>query len=188
MKKITLYTLITFLFVQCGSISSLDQVKRLVNKSANLQFLNPTEFESARKLMLEKLDNDILSSDTIIIFELFPDGTGSPYNTSIYESNNRTVRSYYAVRNTPKLTADSLAYTPIENKILTMVINGEIERVKDEGKNSTATPASKIIINIITKDEKGKFTTRTVLTNSFFVPMDFQKDILFLLHRNKIKQ
>lgn len=167
MKRILLYTLIAFLFIQCGSTSSLNQVKRLVNKSTNLKFLNPTEFEASRKFMLEKLGDEIVSSDTIIILEEFPDGVGD-YNTSIYESNNKTVRSYYAARNPTNLTViDSLVCWPFRSNILAMVVRGEIEEVKYKGDNSTLTPTAHMIINIITKNKKGKFVTKTILTYDF---------------------
>lgn len=175
LKCIPFLMFIVFMFVQCKS-SELSQIKRLVNHSASFKWLNPKQFESGRKLMFNKLNDDILQSDSIIIMESFPDGTGS-YYTAIYGSKNKTVACYQEVMEIGKLTVDSLKYWSGHDDILSMVIRGELEEVKSQGEHSLITPSSRLIINILTRDDRGKFKRETIVTWEFSVLPNYNRKI-----------
>ena len=172
MKHIFKYSIIlilSFPLTQC-QISQFSQIKRRINKSTSIKFINKEEFNSSRALMLSILEPDIVKNDTIIIGESFPDGTGSNYHSWIYESNENELKCYKAIVSyKKKVFIDSLVRCPCsESTILKMARTGRFDEIKRRGDATTLTPATTLIINIGVKNkEKKKFDFTTLVTQEF---------------------
>ncbi len=169
-KLVIFFCCAILFFCQCKT-SQLSRIENLVKKSTAIKFLNKQEFDQCRGLMLKTLSPSIMHNDTIIILEYFPDGTGSSYSCSIYESRNRTVSIYTTIKSMQKgeIHIDSLALlSNVKDYILPMVINNQLDEVKKRGDATTLTPASTLILNILSKDKaKNRFTIQTLNTQDF---------------------
>ena len=160
-----------FIFVllfQCKT-TQLESFKNSVRKSTSINFLNPQEFNRSRELMLNTFSVDVMENDSVIIMEYFPDGLQNYYCT-IYESKDKIVRRYRANVSIKKgaIYVDSLSTSNVKDEILPMIIDGKLDEVKKRGEKTTLTPASTLIINILTKDEdKADFKIKTVRTRNF---------------------
>lgn len=170
MKNKYMFTLlfIPILFFQCRT-TQLEKFENTVRKSPSINFLNPQEFNKCRELMLNTFSPDVIENDSVIILEYFADGTHGYYCT-IYESKDKLCRSYLAVRSIQKgaIYVDSLRTSDIKDKILPMIINGQLSEVKNRGDKTTLTPATTLIINILIKNkDQTVFSANTVVTQNF---------------------
>lgn len=169
MKNNWIYILfIPILFFQCKT-TQLEKFEKAVKKSTSIKFLNPQEFKKSRELMLSTFSPNVIESDSVIILEYFADGIHGYYCT-IYESRDRICKMYSAVVSIKNgaICVDSLERSNVKDKILPMIINGDLDKVKKKGDKTTLTPAALLIINILTKEgDKPEFNVRTVITRNF---------------------
>ena len=168
-SKYVFIVFISILFFQCKT-TQLRKFENAVRKSTSINFLNLQEFNRSRELMLNTFSPDVIENDSVIILEYFADGIHGYYCT-IYESKG-SLRHYSAARNIKRkggsIYVDSLKTSDVKDRILPMIINGELNDVIKKGGGATLTPAALLIINILTKNEnKTGFDTKTVVTQKF---------------------
>lgn len=162
---------IIFILYQCKT-NQLERIEiNLKKTSENIKLINKEEFEESRNLIFNKLssNNNVLKNDTIIFLEYFFDGTGG-YHCTIYESDNRIINRYSAQKSIKNkaIHIDSLVVSKAPDKILRMILDGQLDEIKQRGDATTLTPAAILIINIGVKDkEKNKFNFKTLVTQEF---------------------
>ena len=167
-NKYIIFSLVISLFIQCKT-NKLAQIQKGIIKSYPAKFLNKRDFDKSRTLMFENLSPEILSNDTIILLEYFSDIHRTYYYT-IYESNDKSIKSYIAATSikSGKFYVDSLRASNIDDKILKMILTNKLNEIKKRGDATTLTPAAILIINIGVKDkEKNKFNFKTLVTQDF---------------------
>ena len=166
--KYALLLLAVLLFVQCKT-TGLTQIKRDINNSYSIKSSNKGAFGQSRALMFKTLPADIMRNDTIIIIEYYTSDNLN-YFVSLYQSEDKTIECHRIVFNrySEKQITYSLVPTDFPDKIMEMVIRGDIEEVKRRGDNRDWTPVTTLIINIGVKDQKKeKFNFTTIIANNF---------------------
>ena len=166
--KFSIVLIFSFTLIQCQT-SRHSQIKKEIIKSYSVKSLNKEEFDESRKRMIETLSPEIIENDTIILMEYFTNVNGN-YSCTIYESKNRLTNRYIAQRSMKKnrIYVDSLVSLNIPDKILGMVLAGDLDEIKIRGDEITITPAATLIINIGVKNkEKKKFDFITLVTQEF---------------------
>lgn len=167
-NKYTYIVFISILFFQCKT-TQLEKFENSVRKSTSVNFLNLQEFSRSRELMLSTFSPDVIENDSVIILEYFADGIHGYYCT-IYKSKDKFYRCYSAVRSIKKgvIYVDSLELSNIEDKILPMIIKGQLGEVKNRGDKTRLTPETKLVINILIKNkDQTDFNINTVITQKF---------------------
>lgn len=162
---------LVFSSFQCDA-GELQKIRKELEKTSCVKFLNKKEFEKSRSLMLEKLPSNLLENDTIVFMEYFSDGVGVGYYCTIYKSSDKSVERYIAKRSIKenKVCVDSLIVLDVPDKILEMVHVGKLDEIKKKGDTTTLTPSATLIINIGVKDKKQmKFNFTTLVTQNFSI-------------------
>ncbi|WP_291528352.1 hypothetical protein [Bacteroides sp. UBA939] len=170
-KTIFLSLLLALLMIQCKSLP-VRKIEKMMKKSMPYKVWEPDFFYKSRKLMLKTFSDRIMDNDSIIILEYSGSWTGG-YSCTIYESQNTTIREYSAAKSKKKgvTVVDSLVSDGgMGDPILSMVLDGKLEEIKQEGENPMLTPTTDLIITILRKDnKKKKFNIETIGTLKFIV-------------------
>ena len=170
--KYVLFLLISFLFIQCKTTSLIQIRKDIANSYPIKGWLNQTFFDQSRALMFNSLPADIIQNDKIIILEYFTDGLAH-YSFSVYQSNDQATKYFNVL--TKRLNKKDIEYSlvklDIPDKILEMVLRGELDEIKERGCQSALTPGAVLVINIgIRDEERRRFNFTTLVTRKFIVP------------------
>ena len=158
-----------FCFCQCKSLHERS-IEKLVKANTKPDYFNPYFFQKSQELMFDLLPSEVSKSDTVIILEYFTSVPSGNYSCTIYESKNKTVNSYQAATSIVKgdVRVDSLKQLDLKDYILPMVLNNQLQEIKNRGNLSCITPSTKLIINILIKDKtKKKFDLQRLETLDF---------------------
>ena len=164
---------ILILNINCFSQNKLAEFKRNFKKNYNFNFLNQKQFDKSRELVLKTLDKNLLNNDTIVLIEKYTD-VMPVYFCSVYFSEGN-IFTHYKVDNkiigekyTSELELHKYTYTKFSDYILKEIRKNKINLIIKKGGVSRITPETRLIISIISKENK-KYRYQTFVTSMFDV-------------------